>query len=194
MTTQSVKDAEKPAEFVPGQPDMWFFVLFETLLFTAYFVVYMLARTNNPELFLESQAKLSLGLGIVNTLVLLVSSWSMARCVKEARSGAYQSALTSAFVTAFFGLTFLALKIYEWVREIRLGYGFATDEFFSYYYFLTAIHALHLLIGFVVLGVVVYQLRSPERRSQKLVETGAVYWHTVDFLWVLIFSLLYVVR
>jgi nitric oxide reductase NorE protein len=50
------------------------------------------------------------------------------------------------------------------------------------------------LIGFVVLGVVVYQLWSPARRSQELVETGATYWHTVDFLWVLIFALLYVVR
>jgi len=51
-----------------------------------------------------------------------------------------------------------------------------------------------LLIGFVVLGVIVYQLWSPARRSQELVETGATYWHTVDFLWVIIFSLLYVVR
>ncbi|CNN14912.1 cytochrome C oxidase%2C subunit III [Mycobacterium tuberculosis] len=53
---------------------------------------------------------------------------------------------------------------------------------------------MHLLIGFVVLGVAVYQLRSPARRSQHLVETCATYWHTVDFLWVLIFALLYVVR
>ena len=51
-----------------------------------------------------------------------------------------------------------------------------------------------MLIGFIVLGVVVYQLRSPARRSQQLVETCATYWHTVDFLWVLIFALLYVVR
>ena len=62
------------------------------------------------------------------------------------------------------------------------------------YFFLTGIHFVHLLIGFVVLGVIVYQLRSPARRSQELVETCATYWHTVDFLWVLIFALLYVVR
>ncbi|GGN19720.1 cytochrome c oxidase subunit 3 [Streptomyces fuscichromogenes] len=196
MTTSSVKEAEagKAVPFVPGQPDMWFFALFETLVFTAYFVVYMFARMQHHEAFLQSQAKLSLSIGTFNTLVLLVSSWSMARCVKEARVGAYRSALTNAFLTASFGVVFLGSKIYEWVREIRLGYGFASDEFFSYYFFLTGIHALHLLIGFVVLGVVVHQLRSPERRSQNLVETGAVYWHTVDFLWVLVFSLLYVVR
>ena len=63
-----------------------------------------------------------------------------------------------------------------------------------YYFFLTGIHFLHLLIGFVTLGVIVHQLRSPRRRSQEIVETCATYWHTVDLLWVLIFSLLYVVR
>ena len=50
------------------------------------------------------------------------------------------------------------------------------------------------LIGFIVLGVLVYQLSNAERRSQEIVETCATYWHTVDFLWVLIFALLYVVR
>ncbi len=69
-----------------------------------------------------------------------------------------------------------------------------TNNFFTFYYFLTGIHFLHLLIGFVFLGVVLHQLRSPQRRSQKTVETGATYWHMVDFLWVNIFALLYVLR
>ena len=56
------------------------------------------------------------------------------------------------------------------------------------------LHLLHLLIGFVVLGIVIHQLRGPGRRSQELIETGATFWHTVDFLWVPIFALLYVVR
>ncbi len=104
------------------------------------------------------------------------------------------AALKKAFLTATFGVVFLVSKIVEWVTEIRMGNTFTSDEFFSHYYFLTSIHCIHLLIGFVVLGVVIYQLRSPARRSQQLVETGATYWHTVDFLWVLIFALLYVVR
>ena len=78
--------------------------------------------------------------------------------------------------------------------KLREGFEFSTNEFFSFYYFLTGIHVLHVLIGFVVLGVVVYQLWSPERRSQEIVETGATYWHMVDFLWVIIFALLYVMR
>jgi nitric oxide reductase NorE protein len=185
---------ENPAKFVPGQPDMWMFVLFESLLFTGYFSVYLVSRTQNEALFLQSQSDLDLRIGIVNTIALLLSSWAIARCVQASRAGDYRSALINAFVTVFFGLVFLVSKILEWIKEIRLGNTFTSDEFFQHYFFLTSIHCIHVLIGFVVLGVVVYQLWRPARRSQQLVETGATYWHTVDFLWVLIFALLYVVR
>lgn len=188
------RDANKPARFVPGQPDMWAFVLFETLVFTAYFGFYLFYRTQSPELFLRSQAQLDLRIGVFNTLVLLLSSWSVARCVQASRAGAYRPALKDAFLTAFFGLVFLGSKVFEWARQIRMGNGLTGNDFFTYYFFLTGIHFVHLLIGFVVLGVAVYQLWSPARRSQELVETCATYWHTVDFLWVLIFALLYVVR
>ena len=184
----------RPARFVPGQPDMWAFVLFETLVFTSYFVVYLIFRTQNRELYLQSQADLDLRFGVFNTIVLLLSSWAVARCVQASREGAYRSALTNVFLTIFFGFMFLVSKVLEWVEQIRLGNTFTSNEFFQHYFFLTSIHCVHLLIGFVVLGVAVYQLASPARRSQQLVETCATYWHTVDFLWVLIFALLYVVR
>ena len=114
--------------------------------------------------------------------------------MQDAAAGQYGGALRNAYLTASLGAAFLVLKVFEWVRLIRSGYGFSSNEFFQHYFFLTAIHCLHLLIGFVAIGVVVYQLRSPQRRSQELVETGATYWHTVDLLWVLIFAMLYVVR
>jgi nitric oxide reductase NorE protein len=187
-------ETNKRVKFVPGQPDMWAFVLFETLVFTAYFGFYLFYRAQSPDLFLRAQGQLDLRIGVFNTLVLLLSSWSVARCVQSARAGAYRPALKDAFVTATFGVVFMVSKVLEWARQIRMGNGFSSNEFFTYYYFLTGIHFVHLLIGFVVLGIVVYQLRSPLRRSQQLVETCATYWHTVDFLWVLIFALLYVVR
>ena len=187
-------DKSDRVRFVPGQPDMWAFVLFETLVFTAYFGFYLFYRSQNPELFLHSQAQLDLRIGVFNALILLLSSWSVARCVQSARAAAYGPALKDAFLTAFFGLVFLCSKVFEWARQIQMGNGFGSSDFFTYYFFLTGIHFVHLLIGFVVLGVVIYQLRSPARRNQELVETCATYWHTVDFLWVLIFALLYVVR
>ena len=185
---------EKSAKFVPGQPDMWMFVLFETLLFTGYFSVYLVSRTQNEELYLRSQAALDLRIGVFNTIALLLSSWAIARCVKASREGAYRPALITASLTIFFGVVFLVSKALEWVKQIHMGNTFTSNEFFQHYFFLTSIHCIHVLIGFIVLGVVVYQLWSPVRRSQQLVETCATYWHTVDFLWVLIFALLYVVR
>jgi nitric oxide reductase NorE protein len=189
-----VDEREHRARFVPGQPDMWAFVLFESLVFTAYFGFYLFYRAQSPELFLHSQAQLDLRVGVGNTLVLLLSSWSVARCVQSARAGAYGAALRDVFVTAAFAVVFLVVKVLEWARLVHLGNGVDSDDFFTYYFFLTGIHFVHLLIGFVVLGVIGYQLRSPARRSQELIETCATYWHTVDFLWVLIFALLYVVR
>jgi nitric oxide reductase NorE protein len=183
-----------PARFVPGQTDMWAFVLFEALVFTAYFTVYVVRRTQSPDLFLQSQAQLDLAVGVFNTLALLASSWSVARCVQAAREGSFRAALANAFLTMGFGGVFLVSKVLEWAAKIREGFGLTTDEFFSFYYFLTAIHFLHLLIGFGVLAICVHQLWSPARRSQQAIETCATYWHTIDFLWVLIFALLYVMR
>jgi len=173
---------------------MWALVLFEGMLFTLYFAVYMVCRVQSPELFLDSQALLDPRWGVLNTLVMLTSSWSIARCVQASREGAYEQALRNLALTFFFGLVFVVLKVAEWSAEIRQGLTFTTNEFFSFYYFLTAIHFIHLLVGFAVLGIVAYQLRSPARRSQQIVETGATYWHLVDFLWVIIFALLYVMR
>jgi nitric oxide reductase NorE protein len=190
----AAKGGTDGVRFVPGQPDMWVFVLFEALVFTSYFTVYVIRRTQSLDLFLQSQAQLDLRVGVFNTLVLLVSSWSVARSVQAAREGSFRAALNNAVLTMLFGIVFLVSKVLEWATEIEHGFSFATDEFFSFYYFLTGIHFLHLLIGFVFLGVAVYQIKSPARRSQELVETCATYWHTVDFLWVLIFALLYVMR
>jgi nitric oxide reductase NorE protein len=190
-------EAGKRARFVPGQPDMWAFVLFETLVFTAYFGFYLFYRARNSDLFLHSQAQLDLRIGVFNTLVLLLSSWSVARCVQSSRVGAHRAARRDVFITASLAAVFLLFKVFEWARLVRMGNGLDSNDFFTYYFFLTGIHFVHLLIGFVVLGVVVYQLRSPARREQELqenIETCATYWHTVDFLWVLIFALLYVVR
>ena len=188
------QETSEPHRFVPGQPDMWAFVLFEALVFTAYFTVYIVYRTQSPDVYLQSQAQLSLRVGVFNTLFLLASSWSVARCVQAAREGSFGAARTNAFLTMLFGFVFLVSKVLEWVSEIARGNTFTSNGFFQFYYFLTAIHFLHLLIGFVVLGIAVHEITSPARRSQVMIETCATYWHTIDFLWVMIFALLYVMR
>jgi len=179
---------------VPGGRDIWFFVFFESLVFTSYFCVYLFNRTQHEQAFLLSQSHLLLWLGVLETIVLLTSSWAVAGSVLHARAGRYDASKRAALLTAGLGVVFLVLKVAEWVRLIHSGHTFTSSEFFQYFFFLTVIHCIHLVIGFVVLGVLWYQLSDRERRSQVTVEICATYWHTVDFFWVLIFALLYVVR
>jgi nitric oxide reductase NorE protein len=173
---------------------MWMFVLFEALIFTGYFGVYLFYRARSPEVYLPAQEELYLSFGIVNTVVLLTSSWSIARSVVAARAGRWREALICTYLTAGLGVLFASIKVAEWIVEVRHGNGFTTNEFFQHYFFLTGIHMVHVTIGLVVLGVIIHQLGSARRRSMEIIETCATYWHTVDFLWVLIFALLYVVR
>src|SRR4029453_3658534 len=101
MTATDTSTADQPdqeIERVPGEGDMWFFVLFESLVFTAYFCVYLYFRTQGERPFPEAQSALTLPLGIVDTIVLLTSSWAIARCVQEARAGRYPVAPRLALV------------------------------------------------------------------------------------------------
>jgi len=197
MTTTTEARPGAPSEDherVPGEPDMWFFVIFESLVFASYFCVYLYFRTQHERAFLHAQSALTLPLGIVDTILLLTSSWTMARCAMHARAGQYRAAQQHVVATAGLGAAFLALKLVEWVKLIGDGHTFTSSDFMQYFFFLTGMHAIHLLIGFVVLGVVTYQLGDPRRRSQTTIETCTTYWHTVDLYWVIIFALLYIVR
>ena len=69
-----------------------------------------------------------------------------------------------------------------------------TNEFFTFYYMLTGVHMFHVTLGLLILGIVVRELRNPRKRRLSMVEAGAVYWHLVDLLWIVIFALLYVLR
>jgi nitric oxide reductase NorE protein len=194
MTQAAGAARSQRREVMPGQPDMWVLVMIEALTFSAYFVVYTFRYKNSSGLFLESQAELDLAFGVINTIILLTSSWSIARCVERSRAGAYDRAVRQLLLTFGGGLLFSALKLYEWSVEIGKGLTFTTNEFFQFYYFLTGMHLLHVFVGFIALGVIYYQISEPKRRSQETVETCATYWHMVDFLWVIIFALLYVMR
>ncbi len=191
MTTATAAGTESR---IPGRIDIWYFVFFEFLVFSSYFFAYMRYRIWDPQLFLQSQEHLSQNFGAANTVILLVSSWFVARAVQAARERRYEAAQTQVLPTLVCGTLFVASKLFEWSAKIDQGFELSTNTFFSFYYFLTGIHVLHVLFGFVFLGVVIHQLRSPQRRSIQVIEAGAIFWHMVDFLWVIIFALLYVMR
>jgi nitric oxide reductase NorE protein len=194
MTTVHGAAEEKDVERFPGDPDMWLFVVFESLVFTSYFCIYLYSRTQHELAFLDAQSALTMPLGVLQTVVLLTSSWAIARCVQQTRAARYGSAQRFACLTTGLGVAFFALKVTEWAHLVGDGHTFTSNDFMQHYFFLTSIHAIHLIIGFVVLGILVRQLSDPRRRSTYTIETCSTYWHTVDLFWVVIFALLYIVR
>lgn len=180
---------------VPGGIDVWVFVLGDMLIFSAYFAAYLfLDRAPNRALFRESQAQLSQGLGLVNTLLLLTSSLFVALGIQAAKARARTAAARFVTLGAACGGAFLLVKSYEWTSKIRGGFTITTDAFFMHYYMLTSLHVVHVLVGLVFLAIVRRELRSPSVPRLELVDAGGVYWHMVDFLWILIFALLYLMR
>jgi len=145
-------------------------------------------------MFLASEAQLDRTIGAVNTLVLLASSLFMALCVQAARDKQFGAARNYVACAVLTGVTFAGSKIYEWFMEIRAGHTLASNEFFTFYYFLTGMHVFHLVVGLIVLGVIARELGDVSLRSQEVVEAGATYWHMVDLLWVVIFALLYLIK
>lgn len=179
---------------LPGDRHMWVMVLGDLLIFGAYFVIFMVQRTLDSRAFLEAQQHLDLDVGAVNTLVLLTSSWFIARSVVHARGGEHATALRLTLLGGGCGIVFVALKGYEWSVMIADGHTVTGGEFFLFYYMLTGVHVFHVLVGLVILGIVMRELRVEHRRRLTMIESGAVYWHMVDLLWVIIFGLLYVMR
>ncbi|GAA3713011.1 cytochrome c oxidase subunit 3 [Gordonia hankookensis] len=172
---------------------MWVMVIGDLIIFGGYFVVFMIYRTMDPEGFLQEQQHLDITIGAINTVILLTSSWFIARAVLATRSERHEQAIRLTYAAGAGGLLFMLLKGYEWYTEISTGHT-NSEMFFSFYYVLTGVHLVHVLIGLIVLSVVVRELRNPTRRRASMVESGAIYWHMVDLLWVIIFGLLYVVR
>lgn len=173
---------------------MWVMVLGDLVIFGAYFVIFMVYRAMQPREFLAAQQHLSITIGVFNTLVLLTSSWFIARSVQAARADDYPRALRLTYLGGACGALFIVLKAYEWTTEIAAGHTISSDTFFMFYYMLTGVHVFHVSLGLLILGVVVKELRNPRRRRQSMVESGATYWHLVDLLWIVIFGLLYVMR
>lgn len=179
---------------LPGDADIWVFVLGEMVIFSSYFFVYAcLDRAANQQVFLESRHHLSQTLALTNTLVLLTSSLLVALCVQATRARDYRIAQQFLAAGGACGVVFLLLKGFEWYGKLSQGITLGTNAFFMHYYVMTGVHVLHVIIGLIFLAVMRRELTGAAPRVQ-LMEVGATYWHMVDFLWFLIFALLYLMR
>jgi len=182
---------------VPGEPGIWVLLFGDMLVFTVLFTVFLHERGAKPELFAHSQAALNRALGATNTLVLLTSSLlvvlaSHAMRRPPLRHFARRLTLGGALV----GACFVVIKGFEYHEKIAAGIAPSTNEFFMYYFVLTGLHLAHVIIGLAVLVVLstVAGNSGPTRTHIAFFEGGACFWHMVDFLWIVIFSLIFLVR
>ena len=181
-------------ERVLGDLNVWAFVLGDLVFFGAYYVILMVYRHQETRLFLASQQHLSLIAGALNTMVLLTSSRFVALAVQAARRGDREQSRRLIMYGGLLGVAFVVIKAFEWAYEISHGFTLTRNDFFMFYFMLTGVHLFHVLLGLVILAIVNRELRSPGPSRLWIIESGAVYWHMVDLLWIGIFALLYLMR
>jgi cytochrome c oxidase subunit 3 len=184
---------------------MWLFLATEVLFFGGLFAGYSAYRIVFHAGFLEGSRHTDVTLGTINTAVLLTSSLTMALAVHSARAGKRKLLAGLLTVTLLLGAAFMVIKGVEYYGEYReglvpwLGFRFpgplagGVDLFFVFYFFMTGLHAIHLTIGIVIVGVIAALARKGRflREDSTTVEMVGLYWHFIDIVWVFLYPLLY---
>jgi heme/copper-type cytochrome/quinol oxidase subunit 3 len=199
-------DAEAPS-FRPygvdmGTFGMWLFLASEIMFFTGLlgaYIVYRISYTTpeiEKDVFALGANSLDWWIGALNTLILIVSSFTMVQACVACEKGNAATLRKMLFITAGLGMLFLCIKVgLEYYPKIYLhGHGPSHSLFFSCYYGLTGAHGVHVFGGVIPLVVLALQSnRLAELRSRR-VETLGLYWHFVDVVWIFLFPLLYLAQ
>ncbi len=186
---------------------MWLFLATEVLFFGGLFTAYMLYRVWYPGTFGDASRTLDITLGTVNTMVLITSSLTMALAVHAAATDKRRTTMRFLVLTMVLGAVFLGIKGVEYYQKFVEhhvpGPGFHFEGqaperaqlFFSLYFAMTGLHALHMIIGFGILSVILYMTwrGAFSARWHTPVEITGLYWHFVDIIWIFLFPLLYLV-
>jgi len=186
---------------------MWIFLVTEVMFFGGLLMAYLLYRIWYPVAWSEGSLELDIVLGGFNTVVLIASSLTMALAVRAAQTGSSKATVNWLLATMGLGLTFLVVKGLEYDHKYELHhipgpnfvfegpYARLVEIFISHYFGLTGLHALHMVVGCSLLGVVTWMAHrrrfSPEWYTP--VELSGLYWHFVDIVWIFLFPLLYLV-
>lgn len=187
---------------------MWIFLSTEVLFFGAVFFAYILYRGMYYEAFAQGSSELNIWLGGINTAVLLCSSLFMALAVHAAQRSRTNQLVIYLVITILIGALFLGIKFLEYYQHykdhmvpgLNFGYGGAdanrVELFMVFYFILTGMHAVHMLIGVGVLSTLTVLATRGKFSGGHYdpVDIGGLYWHFVDIVWVFIFPLLYLVK
>ena len=179
-----------------GDEGVWFFITADITMFAVFFALFVVERYKAVALFETSRQKLDPVLGVLNTLILLSSSWLVALAVHSARSGRRHAVQRYLTLGMLVGAGFAVSKIFEYWQKISHGITLLSNDFFMFYFALTGLHFLHFVIGMVVLAVCLAKSRT-DALDQKYVvwiESSGCYWHMVDLLWIVLFPMLYLLH
>ncbi|QDV37096.1 cytochrome c oxidase subunit 3 [Tautonia plasticadhaerens] len=186
---------------------MWAFLATEVLFFGGVLGAFAIFQTMYAPAMRLASHHLDVMLGAVNTGVLLVSSLAMALAVRAAQLRRDRETIWLLIATIVLGSAFLGVKAYEWIHDYHLGLvpglGFRLDLypgrqilFWSFYFTLTGIHALHMIIGIVIMAImaVLVWRRWFSGGGATQVEMLGLYWHFVDIVWVFLYPILYLIN
>ena len=190
---------------------MWIFLITEVMFFGGMFAAYTVYRRAYPEVFAVASSSLNAVLGAINTGVLLFSSFTMVMAVRAGQLGQRNMIILFLILTLFFGGVFLGVKAIEWTEKFEEHHipgqaafhleGLAPDQqghaqlFFSLYFAMTGLHALHMVVGVGLLSFLIWQAKKGTYSTTYFtpVDVGGLYWHFVDIIWIFLFPLLYLI-
>ena len=184
---------------------MWVFLATEVLFFGGMFMAYILYRMWYPDAWIAGSHHLNITQGAFNTAVLIGSSLTMALAVRSAQISNRTGQIVNLILTIIFGSVFLVVKYFEYAEkfehhlvpgpnfDMTLPVANQQQLFFSIYFMMTGIHALHMVVG-IGLMLVILAMAWRGRFSASYytpVEVSGLYWHFVDIVWIFLFPLLY---
>jgi cytochrome c oxidase subunit 3 len=187
---------------------MWIFLITEVMFFGGMFTAYTVYRRAYSDAFAVASSSLNVTIGAINTAVLLVSSFTMVMAVRAAQLGQRRTLILFLVATLIFGGIFLGVKAYEWNEKFEQhhvpGPSFHLEGvpqqshaqlFFSLYFAMTGLHALHMVIGVGIISWLIWLARQGRFTAEynTPVDIAGLYWHFVDIIWIFLFPLLYLI-
>jgi len=201
------EDLEQQRE--AGKLGMWIFLATEILFFGGMFTAYTIYRALHLPAFETGSRLLGVQFGATNTAVLICSSLTMAMAIRSAQTGKSKGTIIFyLLLTMLLGATFLGVKLWfewrhDWIEGLVPGlswrydgaYAPGVEMFMCFYFFMTGLHALHMVVGLGILTVLVIMASRGRFTSQYYVplEISGLYWHFVDIVWIFLFPLLYLI-
>jgi cytochrome c oxidase subunit 3 len=203
MTEQQISHEQFDHE--SGKFGMWIFLFTELFLFGGLFLVYAVFRAKYSHDFHTAALELNTFIGTLNTVFLLTSSMTVAMSVTAIQKGNSRLAIFLLIITLVFAALFMLNKYFEWTHKFDLKLFPGSEVlknlprgellFFGLYFMMTGLHALHVLVGMILISVSLVKVkkRVVTREHYLLLENSGLYWHLVDLIWIFLFPLLYLI-